>query len=66
MNWAEIFSVRKNNKYTRKFVENYIFKNLNEFDSSVLNSKNLNSKNCYETVQIHFQLEEKDDLKLPL
>ena len=44
--------------YIKKLAENYIFKNLNDSDTfSVPNSKNLNnSKNCYETNQIHFHL----------
>ena len=45
-------------EHIKKLAENYIFKILNDSDTfSVPNSKNLNnSKNCYETNQIHFHL----------
>ena len=44
--------------HIRKLAGKHVFKNLNDFYTSVLNSKNMNnSKIFYETVQINFQLD---------
>ena len=56
ISWAEQRLSPWERKYFRKLAGNCVFKNLNDFYTSVLNSKNMNtSRNCYEIVQINFQ-----------